>query len=268
MLHTFDMLRKKDRPTRIIAIANQKGGVGKTTSTINLGVALAEKGKSVLLVDFDPQANLSIGLGLNIDGLGDRNIYHALFEPHITLPKIVKKTSIPGLFIAPSTLDLTAAELQLFQRDNRERALFDILDPHKRRFDYILIDCPPSLGLLTLNALVAANEIIVPLQCAYWAMRGMRQLMDTLEKIKTSGMNPNLQLNGILLTMYNTRTLISQQVADRAREAFGDKVFKTLIKETVRFDYATVAGESILTHAKASEAAEAYRTVAKEVDRG
>jgi chromosome partitioning protein len=268
VLRSFDMFKGKDRPTKVISIANQKGGVGKTTSTINLGVALAERGKEVLLIDFDPQSNMSIGLGVNVDGVGNRSIYHALFDTNVSLNRAWVKTSIPGLHVTPATLDLTAAELQLFARENREYTLDNILKPHKKRFDYVLIDCPPSLGLLTLNALTASDHVIVPLQCAYWAMRGMSQLMDTIDRVRESGLNPKLELLGILLTMYNSRTHHSQQVLERAREAFGDKVFKTVIKETVRFDYATVAGESVLTHAKASEAAEAYRAVAKEVDNG
>lgn len=267
MLRSFDMFKDKRRETKIFAVANQKGGVGKTTSTINLGVALAERGKSVLLIDFDPQSNMSIGLGINVDEIEGRSVYHALFDS-VSMHKVFHKTSVPGLMVAPATLDLTAAEIQLFGRENREKTLTDILKPHKKRFDYILIDCPPSLGLLTLNALVAADGVIVPLQCAYWAMRGMSQLMDTISKVRDSGMNANLELKGILLTMYNNRTHHSRQVLERAREAFGDKVFNTVIKETVRFDYATVAGESVLTHAKTSEAAEQYRAVAKEVDNG
>lgn len=269
MLRSFDMFKSKNRDSRVIAIANQKGGVGKTTSTINLGVALAERGKEVLLVDLDPQSNMSIGLGVNVDALGKRNIYHALFDPDISVHKIITRIdNVPGLHVAPATLDLTAAELQLFQSEDREKVLKGILGPLRKRFDYILIDCPPSLGLLTLNALAASDEVIVPLQCAYWAMRGMKQLMDTIDRVRASGMNDALELKGVLLTMYNSRTHHSNQVVERAREAFGDKVFKTLIKETVRFDYATVAGESVLTHAKTSEAADAYRAVAKEVDNG
>lgn len=266
MLRPFDMFKDKNRNTKVFSVANQKGGVGKTTSTINLGVALAERGKEVLLIDFDPQSNMSIGLGVDVDSVGDKSIYHALFDDKITLPKVAHKTSIPGLRVAPATLDLTAAEIQLFARENREHTLHSLVKPHKSAYDYILIDCPPSLGLLTLNALVASDGVIVPLQCAYWAMRGMTQLMDTIDKVRESGMNPNLELTGILLTMYNSRTHHSKQVSERARQAFGDKVFKTVIKETVRFDYATVACESVLTHAKSSEAAEAYRAVAKEVD--
>ena len=268
MIRPFDMFKDKDRSTKVFSIANQKGGVGKTTSVINLGVALAERGKEVLLIDFDPQSNMSIGLGINVDEVGDKNIYHALFNEKVILPRVAHKTAVPGLKVAPATLDLTAAEIQLFSRENRERTLTDLIKPHKKAYDYILIDCPPSLGLLTLNALVASDGVIVPLQCAYWAMRGMSQLMDTIDRVKSSGMNPNLELTGILLTMYNNRTHHSKQVLERARDAFGDKVFKTVIKETVRFDYATVAGESVLTHAKTSEAADAYRAVAKEVDNG
>lgn len=265
MLRPFDMFKEKNRNTKVISIANQKGGVGKTTSTINLGVALAERGKEVLLVDFDPQSNMSIGLGVDIDSVGNRSIYHGLFDDSITLPKVAHKTKIPGLKVAPATLDLTAAEIQLFAKEDREKTLDGLLKPHKSTYDYVLIDCPPSLGLLTLNALVASDGVIVPLQCAYWAMRGMSQLMDTIDRVRESGMNPKLELTGILLTMYNNRTHHSRQVSERAREAFGDKVFKSVIKETVRFDYATVACESILTHAKTSEAADAYRAVAKEV---
>lgn len=266
MLRSFDMLKGKNKNTKIISIANQKGGVGKTTTAINLGVALAERGKDILLIDLDPQSNLTIGLGIDVDNLGNRNMYNALLDDHINMNKILRKTSIPGLFVAPSSIDLSAAELQLFQTETREQTLKGLLEPVKRRFDYIMIDCPPSLGFLTLNALTASHGIIVPLQCAYWAMRGMKQLMNTLDRVKSTGINPDIELIGVLLTMYNSRTLHSHQVVERAKEAFGDKVFNTIIRETVRFDYATVAGESVLTHAKSSEAAEWYRAVAKEVD--
>ncbi|MDD4877365.1 MAG: AAA family ATPase [Dehalococcoidales bacterium] len=266
MLRSFDMLKGQDRKTKIISIANQKGGVGKTTTTINLGVALAERGKQVLLIDLDPQSNMTIGLGIDVDNIGNKNMYSALLDENVHLHKILQKTAIPGLLVAPSSIDLSAAELQLFQTETREQTLKELISPHKKRFDYIMIDCPPSLGFLTLNALAASDGLIVPLQCAYWAMRGMKQLMDTLERVKASGINPDIELTGVLLTMYNSRTIHSNQVLERAREAFGDKVFKTIIKETVRFDYATVAGESVLTHAKSSEAADWYRSVAKEVD--
>jgi len=248
----------------ILAVANQKGGVGKTTTVLSLGAALSETGRKVLLVDLDPQANLSLGLGVDISD--DRpTIYHNLCGRGIATEDAILPTSFPRLSLIPANIDLSAAEIQLINELNRERALKSALSQVSSAFDYILIDCPPSLGLLTINALAAADGILVPLQCAYWAMRGMKQLLDTIERVRSRGVNPDLALVGILLTMFDSRTAASHQVKDRVREAFPDRVFGTVIKSTVQFNYASVAHQPILAHAPASDAAHAYRTLAQEL---
>ena len=216
-----------------VAVANQKGGTGKTTTVLNLGAALAEKGKHVLVVDLDPQANLSMGLGCQL-AEGERSIYQALFDPSIGLGDVIVDTGIAKVRLAPSSIDLTGAELQLVMELNRERVLAVALDEVSQDYDYVLIDCPPSLGLLTLNALAAAEQLIAPVQCGFWALRGMGQLFDTVARIQSSRVNPGLDLLGILLTMYDPRTTLSQQVEARVIEAFGDKVFRARIKKTVR----------------------------------
>ena len=207
---------------KVIALANQKGGVGKTTTAINLGAALTEQGRQVLLVDMDPQGALSVGL------------------------------------------DLAAAEIQLAPEVGRERALTRVLRPLRGRYDYLLIDCPPSLGLLTVNALNAADGVLIPLECEYFALRGMALLMDTIEKVRED-INPDLEIVGILATMYDSRTVHGREVLGRVEDAFGGRVFRTVIAKTIRFAEAPVAGESILTYAGSSSGAVAYRELAKEV---
>ena len=244
-------------------MCNQKGGVGKTTSTINLGAALAEAGRTVLLVDFDPQGALSVGLGVNPLQL-DQTIYNLLMEPDITVQDVMLKTDIAGLDLLPSNIDLSAAEVQLVNEVAREQTLRRVLGPVLDDYDVVLIDCQPSLGLLTVNALTAAHGVIIPLECEFFALRGVALLIQTIEKVRER-LNPALELEGILATMYDARTLHGREVLGRVVEAFGEKVFHTVINRTIRFPETTVAGEPITTYASSSHGATAYRELAKEV---
>jgi len=248
---------------RVIALANQKGGVGKTTTAINLGAALAENGKRVLLVDMDPQGALSVGLGLNPLSL-DQTLYTLLMDPKRDPDAVIASTKIDGLDLLPSNIDLAAAEVLLVSEVAREQALARVLRPLRKRYDFLLIDCPPSLGLLTVNALTAADGVLIPLECEYFALRGMALLMDTISKI-TERLNPNLEIVGILATMYDARTVHGREVLGRVEDAFGDQVFRTVIGKTIRFAEAPVVGQSILTYAADSSGAAAYRKLAKEV---
>jgi len=250
-------------PARVIALCNQKGGVGKTTSTINLGAALAECDRRVLLVDFDPQGALSVGLGVNAYDL-ELTVYNLLMEPGVKVPDVLVKTSVAGLDLLPSNIDLSAAEVQLVSEVAREQTLDRALRTVRDDYDYVLIDCQPSLGLLTVNALTAAHGVLVPLECEFFSLRGLAMLIDTIEKVKDR-LNPELELDGILATMYDARTVHSRQVLSRVVEAFGDKVYNTVISRTVRFPETTVAGEPITTWAPGSGGAKAYRALAREV---
>ncbi|MCW2614962.1 MAG: Cobyrinic acid a,c-diamide synthase [Frankiales bacterium] len=250
-------------PARILAMCNQKGGVGKTTSTINLGAALAEAGRRVLLVDLDPQGALSVGLGVNPLQL-DRTVYNLLMESDIRVEDVMLKTDVAGLDLLPSNIDLSAAEVQLVNEVAREQSLARVLAPVLDDYDVVLIDCQPSLGLLTVNALTAAHGVIIPLECEFFALRGVALLIQTIEKIRER-LNPQLELEGILATMYDSRTLHGREVLARVVEAFGDKVFHTVINRTIRFPETTVAGEPITTYASSSAGATAYRELAKEV---
>src|SRR6266404_6246691 len=244
---------------RVIAFANQKGGVAKTTTTLNLGVALAEKGQRILLVDLDPQGNLTMSQGWNPDEI-DRSMFDVLVHK-LPITEIVRKGEID---VAVSSIDLAGAELSLSSMIGRERALEKALMPVLDDFDYILIDTPPSLGLLTINALVATNGVIVPVQCEYLSLRGLVQLENTLSMIREN-LNPKVGIEGILPTMYDKRLLHSKEAVDILVENFGDLVFKTRIRKTIRYAEAPVKGESVLKYDPSGEAAEMYRDLAKEV---
>ncbi|MEO3823755.1 ParA family protein [Actinomadura sp. B10D3] len=251
-------------PARIVAVCNQKGGVGKTTTTINLGAALAEYGRRVLLVDFDPQGALSVGLGKGDPRQLDVTIHNLLLERDTEWEDIVIETGVDGMDLLPSNIDLSGAEVQLVHEVGREYILQGALKSAVDHYDYILIDCQPSLGLLTVNALAASEGVLIPLECEYFAMRGVALLMETIEKVQ-GRINPNLVIDGVLGTMYDSRTLHTREVLGRIVEAFGDKVFHTVINRTVRFPDATVAGEPITFFDPSSMGANAYRSLAREV---
>ena len=253
-------------PARIIAMCNQKGGVGKTTTSINMSAALAEYGRKVLLVDFDPQGALSAGLGVNAhDAL---TIYDLMLDRTIETHAAIQRTAVANLDVIPANIELSAAEMKLVNEIAREQILSRILKSVIDEYDVIVIDCQPSLGLLTVNALTAAHGVIIPLASEFFALRGVAILEDIISKVQ-EGLNPALQLDGILATMFDGRTLHSREVLERLHEAFGDKVFRSVIHRTVKFPDATVAQTPITAFAPSSEAAEAYRTVARElVSRG
>ena len=247
----------------VIAMCNQKGGVGKTTTTINLGAALAETGRKVLLVDFDPQGSSSVGLGVNPHTL-ERTIYNLLLSRTLDPSDIIVPTGVENMDILPANIDLSAAELQLVSEVAREQTLKRVLDRQRSAYDMILIDCAPSLGLLTVNALTAADKVLTPLECEFFALRGIALLTDTVNKVKDR-LNPELEMLGILGTMFDARTLHSREVLARAVEAFGETVFHTVIRRTIKFPETTVAGEPITTYAPSSSGADQYRTLAREV---
>ncbi|MDU0288133.1 MULTISPECIES: ParA family protein [Saccharothrix] len=250
-------------PARILAVCNQKGGVGKTTSTINLGASLAEYGRRVLLVDFDPQGALSVGLGVHPHQL-DQTIYNVIMERDVGVGDVIMRTPVEGMDLLPSNIDLSAAEIQLVSEVGREHTLVRTLRPVIEHYDYVLVDCQPSLGLLTVNALAAADGVLIPLECEFFSLRGVALLIDTIEKVRER-LNPKLEITGILATMYDPRTLHSREVMARVVEAFGDVVFDTVINRTVRFPETTVAGEPITRWAPRSAGAKAYRALAREV---
>ena len=262
----FGLLGRDDdsvRSARIIALANQKGGVGKTTSAINLGAGLAELGQRILLVDFDPQGGCAIGLGFQPDEL-EVTIYNCLLDRDTTASDAILSTQIENLDLLPSNIDLSAAELMLSSEVAREQSLLRVLSPLRPLYDFILIDCMPSLGLLTVNALTAADGVIIPLECEYYALRGMAQLMDSIELVQDR-LNPRLHVDGIIATMFDRRTLHSREVLTTVEDAFGKKLFDTVVRKTIRFAEAPVAGQPILTYAPTSTGASAYRKLAKEV---
>src|SRR5919205_1633307 len=247
---------------RVIAFANQKGGVAKTTTTLNLGVALAEQGKRVLAVDLDPQGNLTMSQGWNPDEI-ERSMFDVLVHK-LPITEIIRSNEID---VAVSSIDLAGAELALSAMIGRERALANALLPVRESYDWILIDTPPSLGLLTINALVAANGVIVPVQCEYLSLRGLVQLENTLSMIREN-LNPEVEIVGILPTMFDKRTMHAREAVEILRENFGDLVFNTRIRKTVRYAEAPVKGQSVLGYDPTGEAAMLYRDLAKEVLNG
>jgi chromosome partitioning protein len=250
-------------PARVIAMVNQKGGVGKTTSTVSLGAALAGYGRKVLLVDFDPQGALSISFGLNPNEL-EPTIFDLLTKADCHIGDVIISTDVENLDLLPSNIDLAAAEIQLVSEVGREYALMRAMAPVLAEYDYVLIDCQPSLGLLTVNALTAASGVIVPMECEYFALRGVALLQETIGKV-SSRLNPDLKIIGVLATMYDARTLHSREVLSTVQQAFGDLVFQTAIARTIKFPDAAVAGEPITSFAPGSGGALSYEQLAREV---
>ena len=250
-------------PAVVISMCNQKGGVGKTTSTINLGAALAEYGRKVLLVDLDPQGALSAGLGVPHYDL-THTVHNLLVEPRVGIDDVLIHTRVDGLDLVPSNIDLSAAEIQLVNEVGREQSLARALHPVLDRYDYVLIDCQPSLGLLTVNALACSDGVVIPTECEFFSLRGLALLTDTVDKVRER-LNPRLSISGILVTRFDTRTVNAREVMARVLERFGDLVFDTVITRTVRFPETSVAGEPITSWAPKSSGAQAYRALAREV---
>ncbi|MCU0260473.1 MAG: AAA family ATPase [Ilumatobacteraceae bacterium] len=248
---------------RVIAIANQKGGVGKTTTTINLGAALAELGVRTLIIDLDPQGNASTGLGIENRGL-EASMYHVLMHD-VPLENVVEPTAVKGLFVAPASLDLAGAEIELVPAFSRETRLKRAIDTVIDDYDYVLIDCPPTLGLLTVNGLAAATEVLVPIQCEYYALEGLGQLLRNVDLVRRN-LNPALEVSTIVCVMYDARTKLADQVVSEVRDHFGEKVLRTVVPRSVRLSEAPSFGQPITVFDPRSRGALAYRDVAKEVN--
>ena len=247
---------------KTVVIANQKGGVGKTTTAVNLSASLALAGQNILVVDTDPQGNLTSGLGINRSEI-DKSLYD-VYTGTYTVEEAVSETAIPHLHIVPSTIDLLAVEVELINRNDREKTLLNALSGIKERYRYIFIDCPPSLGLLTLNGLVAADSIIVPVQCEYYSLEGLSLLTRTLKLVRSS-FNPNLDIEGILLTMFDPRNTLSRQVAEEVKKHFGEKVYETLIPRNVTLGEAPSHGKPAILYDARSKGAQSYIALAKEI---
>jgi chromosome partitioning protein len=247
---------------RILAIANQKGGVGKTTTAINLAASIANAGRRVLVVDLDPQANATSGLGFPKGTLGE-GIYEAISGAR-AIRELIQLTEVPNLWVVPSTRDLSGAEVELVNVERRERRLVEALAPIEEQFEYVIIDCPPSLGLLTLNALVAAYAVVIPMQCEYYALEGLSLLVETIDQVRAS-LNPRLEIEGILLTMVDQRMNLTQQVADEVRSHFEGKVYQTIIPRNVRLSEAPSHGKPILLYDHRSTGCLSYQALAEEL---
>jgi chromosome partitioning protein len=248
----------------VVAFANQKGGVGKSTTTINLAAALTTAGDTVLLIDGDPQANATSGLGIDRRTV-ETSMYHVMLG-EADLDDVIVETSTKGLFLAPSSIDLAAVEIELVSRLSRERQLGNAIEKMRRKVDFVFIDCPPSLGLITINALAAADEVIIPIQAEYYALEGLTQLLRSIDAIQNN-LNPSLEIEGAVITMYDRRTTLAAEVTDQVRTHFGEKVYDTVIPRAVRLAEAPSFGEPIESFDPSSAGAEAYRSLAKEFRR-
>jgi chromosome partitioning protein len=250
---------------RVLAVANQKGGVGKTTTTVNLGAALAEMGYRVLVIDLDPQGNATTGLGVNARNL-DTSVYDVILHD-VPIEDCIEPTNLRNLFLVPATIDLAGAEIELVPTFSRELRLKRAIAPVLDEFDFVLIDCPPSLGLLTINALAAANEVAVPIQCEYYALEGLGQLLSNIERVRAN-LNPGLSVTTIIMTMFDARTRLGEQVVDEVRRHFGDRVCRSVVPRTVRLSEAPSYGQPIIVFDPTCRGATAYRELAKEVSGG
>lgn len=247
---------------KILAIANQKGGVGKTTTAVNLGASLARLGRRVLLVDIDPQGNTTSGVGIDKLKL-EGTIYEVLIDD-LPLSEVFVETGVPGLSVVPATVDLAGAEVELVLKSGREYLLRNALRPEAERYDFVFIDCPPSLGLLTLNALVAADGVLIPIQCEYYALEGVTQMINMMNMVR-SGLNPQLELEGVVLTMFDGRTNLSIQVAEEVKRHFRGKLFRSIIPRNVRLSEAPSHGVPVILYDPRSRGAEIYMELAREV---